>query len=256
MHRGVLHVSTQAAVATRGWLLPATRQRRTVKAYSPHAMHPGKTGGQLESASPDEAAARGLATGRNAGLAKPLDVFVGYLNLSGELCPAEDVQYARHVKAVFNRTNRRVELVLEEQGHRLVAWVKGGQYLAHEVDKVDPLSEFWDPERIDNEGGVLLMPQLGRIPGEAAQTITIADAVQYMMSYRLDTPLGSFNVQWQKADERVTANSKWHRRAVVNVTIACFVLILCQAAYFWVQWLERRDELSAVTTHSSPTLNK
>ena len=187
------------------------------------------------------------------------DVKIGHLNPEGQIVEAESAQYVDLVKAVWNPVTRRAELVREVcfkggscvtqakgthrcgtrhtrtyihtqgQGTRLTAWVKGGGYLHGYLEDIDPLAEFWDPERIDSSGGVMVMPQLGRIPGEAAKEMTyvptqvhptlcrpplsishrVAEAIAAMMKYELEAPLGgSDDPMWYAEQEDLQVNLK------------------------------------------------
>eukprot|EP01060_Flectonema_neradi_P005210 TRINITY_DN13459_c0_g1_i1.p1 TRINITY_DN13459_c0_g1~~TRINITY_DN13459_c0_g1_i1.p1 ORF type:complete len:214 (+),score=29.73 TRINITY_DN13459_c0_g1_i1:41-643(+) len=126
------------------------------------------------------------------------NIIIGSVSQNGEVIPEESAFL--NIFAVWNTDEKRAELHRRMGEYDLKAWVKGGSYLLGDLDKIDPLSEYWNTEKIDASGGVLVMPHLGRIPGETSKTMTLEEAVAYIGSYDPDAPVDG-TLEWKLQED-------------------------------------------------------
>eukprot|EP01064_Diplonema_japonicum_P037009 TRINITY_DN8565_c0_g1_i1.p1 TRINITY_DN8565_c0_g1~~TRINITY_DN8565_c0_g1_i1.p1 ORF type:complete len:243 (+),score=40.82 TRINITY_DN8565_c0_g1_i1:52-780(+) len=229
------------------------KQSRSVSSYSFQ-----KSAQPLGSATKEEidALGQGMNETEQARLSTP-PRSIGFVGIEGDIIPSESAKNLAMIKAEWNFDAGRAQLVREELGVRLVAWVKGGQYLQKEVNKIGSLADAWDEEYIDKQGGVLVMTELGRIPGEAAKTMSVSEAVLYMMEYDIVAPLGTRNAPaWLSNDDAIKADVE-KRRVVLRAATFCAILsILGMAVYNLLVWLERQKNFKKREAYTSPSLNK
>ena len=142
------------------------------------------------------------------------DIEIAFVNENGDLVTKEEDHLG--ISAVWNTVEKRPELRRRVGDLELKSWVKGGAYLLGDLEKIEPLSEYWNAEKININGGVMVMPQLGRIPGETSSAMTLSEAVIFMLNYDINAPVAG-TLEWKLQDEALEESRKNFKHRAVCV---------------------------------------
>eukprot|EP00756_Hemistasia_phaeocysticola_P062366 Hpha_TRINITY_DN579_c0_g1::TRINITY_DN579_c0_g1_i1::g.171797::m.171797 len=164
----------------------------------------------------------------------PTRIPIGYVQSDGSVRPMERGAIVGSVVAMWNTSANRCEIVREVLGIRMTVWVKGGNYIASHLSDPEGMAPFWDQERIDEDGGCMVQPELGRIPGESAEPATLSAAVSYLLLYDPAKGLGDASLpEWLQRQEDV------EQQAEVNLKqrrVAVLILLVLGLEIWWYNW--------------------
>eukprot|EP01063_Lacrimia_lanifica_P034612 TRINITY_DN6437_c0_g1_i2.p2 TRINITY_DN6437_c0_g1~~TRINITY_DN6437_c0_g1_i2.p2 ORF type:complete len:139 (+),score=50.85 TRINITY_DN6437_c0_g1_i2:525-941(+) len=135
-----------------------------------------------------------------------------------------------------------------------------------ELESIEPLRNFWVVDEINARGGVMVMNDLGRIPGEAAKELDLQAAIDYIMKYDAQAPPGSIagdaqKPAWFKEDEEMKAMQAQQAKRVRMITFGALAVVAMQVVYFCTEMFASPEEAAApevqqTRARAPPSLNK